>query len=252
MLQWIFDHPRALFVLLFITLVASVEIGLRWRARRTALDEHQHKQVEGTRNEIGVLLSLLMGFTLAMGLLRYDHRTELVVDEANAIGTTRLRAEMLPEPSRERIRELLRQYVDSRVQYSRASTPEELQRPLRQSEQLQSELWREATTAAQQSPNPITGLFVASLNESFDIKDKRIAGLENRVPSSLWFPLICIAVLACLTVGYGHSRRLWFSMVVPPLMIAIVMMLIADLDSARSGLVRVHQESIERLQSDAK
>ncbi len=253
MLSWTIDHPRVLFVLLLVLLFAAVEIGLRFRVRRaTSLDEQHHKQIEGTRNEIGVLLSLLLGFTLAMSLVRYDHRTELVVDEANAIGTARLRAEMLPEPSRARARELLRQYIDSRVQYSRAGLLEERQQPLRRSQEIQSELWQEARTAAQQSPNPISSLFVASLNEAFDLREKRVATLENRIPSSLWTVLVLIALLTCLSVGYTHGRRLWFSMIVPPLMVAIVMMLIADLDTARSGLIRVRQSSIERLQSEAK
>ena len=253
MLRWIIDQPRVLFLVLFVAFVVSVEAGVRFRARRaSSLDEQQRKQIGETRNEIGVLLSLLLGFTLAMSLLRYDQRTELVVEEATAIGTTRLRAEMLPEPARARVRELLRRYIESRVHYSRASLPEELQQSLSHSQELQTELWREAAIVAQQSPNPITSLFVASLNESFDLRDKRVAAREHRIPGSLWFMLLCISLLTCLTVGYGHGRRLWYSMVVPPLMIAIVMMLIADLDSDRSGLIRVRQHSIERLQSESK
>jgi hypothetical protein len=253
MLDWTIDHPRMLFVVMTLFLLASVEIGFGLRRRRTSSsDEQQFKRIGETRNEIGVLLSLLLGFTLAMSLVRYDHRTELVVDEANAIGTTRLRAEMLPEPSRARVRELLRQYIDSRVQYSRAGPPEERQQPLRRSQEIQSELWQEARAAAQQSPNPISSLFVASLNEAFDLREKRFAALENRIPGSIWFMLVTIAVLTCLTVGYAHTSRLSYSMVVPPLMIAIVMMLIADLDTSRSGLIRVRQHSIERLQSESK
>ncbi len=248
---WLVDHPRPLFLLMLLLLWGMVEIGFRIRSHpRIQLDEDRLKQVEGTRNDIAVLLSLLLGFTLAMALLRFDQRTELVMDEANAISTTRLRAEMLPERSREPVRELLQRYIAARVQYARSRSGQEMQRALEKSAEVQKELWREAASAAQQDRSAVTALFIASLNESFDLKDKRIATLENRIPGSLWFMLVFIALLTCLTVGYSQRRRLLTSMAVPPLAIAMVMMLIADLDTSRSGLIRVRQQSIERLQSE--
>lgn len=236
---------------MLLVLLATVEIGFRIRAHRGSwVDEDRHKQVEGARNDIALLLSLLLGFTLAMGLLRFDERTEQVMDEANAISTARLRAEMLPERLRGPVQEALRRYIEARVQYSHARPGQEMERALGQSGEAQRELWRRATNAAQQNPTPITALLIASLNEAFDLKDKRVATLEHRIPSSLWFMLVFIALLTCLTVGYSQRRRLLASMGVPPLAIAMVMMLIADLDTSRSGLIHVRQQSIERLQSE--
>jgi len=56
--------------------------------------------------------------------------------------------------------------------------------------------------------------------------------------------------LTCLMVGYSQRQRFLPAMLVPPLMIAIVMSLIADLDTPGNGLIRVGQESIERLHSE--
>jgi hypothetical protein len=250
---WIVDHPRPFFALVLLVLLAAVELGFRIRARRgREPDEHDSKHFEGTRNDLAVLLSLLLGFTLAMALVRFDQRAGLVMDEANAISTSRLRVEMLPEQLRGQVRESLRRYIEARVQYSRVRSQQEMQLPLRQAGEIQSELWREAATAAQQAPTPITALFISSLNEAFDLRDKRIATLEIRIPPALWFMLVFVALLTCLTVGYSHRRRLYYSMWVPPLAIALVMMLIADLDSSRAGLIRVRQHSIERLQSEAR
>ena len=250
---WIVDHPRPFFAVLLLVLLATVEMGFRIRGHRgSSVDEDRHKQVEGTRNDIAVLLSLLLGFTLAMALVRFDQRTDLVIDEANAISTARLRAEMLPELSRGPAQEAVRRYIEARAQYSRARPGQEMERALAQSNEAQQELWRSATLAAQQDRSAITALFIASLNQSFDLKDKRVATLEHRIPGSLWFMLVFIALLTCFTVGWSHRRRLLQSMAVPPLAIALVMMLIADLDTSRSGLIRVRQQSIERLQSETK
>jgi len=249
---WIVDHPRPFFAVMLVILVAVVEIGFRIRTHRGRdPDEHDSKHFEGTRNELGVLLSLLLGFTLAMALLRYDQRTDQVVDEADSLATTMLRAELLPEQVRAQIGETLQRYVASRVQYGRTRPGEEMQRALRENEEIKKELWQKVTIAAQQAPTPITATFISSLNDSFDLRDKRIASLEHRIPGLLWFMLVFIALLTCLTVGYSHHRRLFYSMWVPPLAFAIVMMLISDLDSSRAGLIRVRQHSFERLQSEA-
>ena len=74
-------------------------------------DSHHHEHITGLREGLFVLLGLLLGFTVAIVLPRFDERRQLVIDEANAIGTTILRAETLPEPQRSRTLELLREYV---------------------------------------------------------------------------------------------------------------------------------------------
>ena len=100
--------------------------------------------------------------------------------------------------------------------------------------------------------DPITTAFVSSLNETIDLSEKQLASLENRIPPSIWIMLMLISLLACLTVGYSLRIRFLLSMIVPPLMISIVMALIADIDSPRSGTIRVGQQSMERVLSELK
>ncbi len=246
------DFPPYMFTASFLTLLVVVEAGFRlglWKAAN--IDEQRHDQVVETRNEIAVLLSLLLGFTLAMVLPRFDQRKLLVVEEANAIGTTYLRAQMLPEGIRGNTQELLRGYVSSRLDFFAAGlSSERLQASLAHSKQVQSSLWQQAVAIAQQSPTPISALYIQSLNEMIDLDTKRVTALENRIPPTIWLMLLFIAVLTCLTIGYSQRRRFLLSTVVPPLMIAIVMSLIADLDTPRSGLITIGQQSMERLQSD--
>jgi Protein of unknown function (DUF4239) len=246
------DYPLWLFASLLIVLAGIVEVGFRLTLRVPAdVARERQEQIEATRNEIAVLISLLLGFTLAMVLSRFDLRKQLVVDEANAIGTTSLRAQMLPEPSRSKAQELLRQYTEARLEFSKSGTDSgTFQRALKRSRQLQTDLWQQAVAVAQQSPGPITALFVNSLNETIDLDAKRLAALENRVPSAIWGTLVFLSLLTCLMVGYSQRQRFLPAMLVPPLMIAIVMTLIAELDTPGNGLIRVGQESIERLHSE--
>jgi hypothetical protein len=246
------DHPLWLFVCLLIVLAGVVEVGFRRILRASAkVDSDRHEQIVATRNDVAVLLSLLLGFTLAMVLSRFDLRKQLVVDEANAIGTTSLRAQMIPEPSRSKAQELLRQYTEVRLQFFNSKVnSESFQTALKRSEQMKTDLWQQAVVVAQQSPGPITALFVNSLNETIDLDAKRLAALENRVPRAIWGMLVLLSLLTCLMVGYSQRQRFLPAMLVPPLMIAIVMALISDLDTPGSGLIRVGQESIERLHSE--
>jgi hypothetical protein len=187
----------------------------------------------------------------ALAVPRFDQRRELMVLEANAIGTTSLRAQMLPEPERSILQQLLRQYVDARLDFKAAGmNAEKIQAARVRSKQLQNDLWRQAAAVAQRSPTPITGLFVQSLNETIDLDAKRLAAVENRIPKTIWLMLVLIALLTCVTVGFSQRQGFALSILVPPLMIAVVMTPIADLDPPHSGLIRIDQQSMERLKSD--
>jgi hypothetical protein len=117
---------------------------------------------------------------------------------------------------------------------------------------LQLALWDQAKAAAQQRPTPITSLFVASLNETIDLSEKRFAAFEKRIPSPIWLLLVSISMLTCLTFGYGQRRRFWMVAIITPLMVAIVMGLIADLDSPRSGFLREDLRSLNRVTQELK
>jgi len=246
------DFPVLLFVVIFLGQWPAVEIGYR-RALMlgTRMADKRHEQIVDTRNQIADLLSLLLGFTLAMALPRYDQRRQLVVDEASAIGTASLRTQLLAEPARTETQQLLRQYAQARLEFGQAGLNQEVfQNTLQQGKELQTQLWQEATAAAQQTPTPISALFVEAVNDAIDLDEKRLSAFDNRIPIVIWAMLGLLGLITCLTVGYGQQQRFLLSMIVPPLMIAIVMALIADLDAPRSGLISIGQQSMQRLQRD--
>jgi hypothetical protein len=146
-------------VLILLPLEAGFWLG-KWRQRRT---QHERETpVGGTVAAVLGLLAFLLAFTFGMAASRFEIRRELALDEANAIGTTYLRAALVPEPQRTEIRTLLRDYVDLRL----AGVEPGMAAPaLARSEEFHGRLWAQAVTAAEQKPTPITGLFIQSLNE---------------------------------------------------------------------------------------
>src|SRR6202041_1051254 len=114
------EHPWLLFPILLVGLTLVVEAGLRLRyAASPGMDEERQSLIESARDGLTVLLSLLLGFSFPMALPHYEQRTQLVIDEANAIATVDQRAQMFPEPFRGKILQSLRAYVDARIEFAK-------------------------------------------------------------------------------------------------------------------------------------
>src|SRR5215813_6547607 len=105
----------ALFISILLVVLLSVECGYRLGAYRRRRREEEKEAPLGTMvgAELG-LLAFILAFTFGLAAARFDTRRQVLLDEANAIGTTYLRAGMLPERSEE-IRRLLRGYVGVRL-----------------------------------------------------------------------------------------------------------------------------------------
>jgi hypothetical protein len=232
--------------LVLLAIEAGFRLG-RWRQRGA---EHERETPVGAIvGAILGLLAFLLAFTFGMAASRFDTRRELVLDEANAIGTTYLRAALLPEPQRAEVRALLRDYVDLRLE---AVQPGKAAAALERSEELQGRLWAQAVTVAEKRPTPITGLFVQSLNEVIDLHSKRVTlGLRNRIPVTIWGALYWTAILAMAGVGY-HAGLTSANRTLATLALAVtfsgVLWLIADLDRPQEGLLKVSQQAMIDLQ----
>jgi hypothetical protein len=249
-LMWFIERPVYLFPVLLAGLFLCVNLGFRFRRVHAGDD---HSQLESARNGLNVLLSLLLGFSLPMAQPHYDQRKTLIVDEANAISTIHLRAEMLPDPFRGKVLGELSEYLASRIDFGREDMDEStLRDTLARSAKLLRDVQQEAIALVQQGPNAVTPIFVQALNDLEDLSEKRLAAEENRVPGAIWLMVILISVMACLVTGYSMNRRHLVDMIVLPLTVAIVMSLVADLDSPRTGVIYVGQQSMERLQLEFK
>ena len=232
----------------------SVELGYRlagYRLRQS--QEEKESPVGGMVGGTLGLLAFMLAFTFGLAGSRFEDRRQVVLSEANAIGTTYLRAAMLPEPMRTEGRNLLREYVDVRLEAVQSGKVNEA---IVKSEELQNKLWSQAVAATEKDRSPITGLFVASLNEVIDLHATRVmAGLRSRVPGVIWIVLYLLAILTMVIIGYHsgmvHSRRS-IATIVLVLGFSSVLYLIADLDRPGQGTLRVSQQSMIDLRNSMK
>jgi hypothetical protein len=242
-------------LLIGIMLIAllSVEAGYRiGRARGRREHEMETPVGEMVTATLG-LLAFILAFTFGLAASRFDAKRQLLVDEANAIGTTYLRAAMLPERGDE-IQALLREYADVRID---AITPDKLAEGIRRSEGLQNRLWAHAVPVAVKNPDSvIVGLFVQSLNDVIDLHTKRLtAAVRNRIPLAIWVALYGISVFSFAAMGYhsgliGTSRSL--VIVVVTFTFSVVIVLIADLDRSQEGFLKVSPQALIDLRQSMK
>lgn len=236
--------PMAIGFLLLIALEIGYRLG-QWRHVHY-LDEKEVPVGAMVGSVLG-LLALVLGFTFSLAASRFDARRMVVLDEANAIGTTFLRAQFLESPQRDEVSKLLRDYVEIRIINAERSS--HISDIVKTSESVQAELWQHAVKSSAASPRSIpVGLFVESLNQLIDLHAKRLlAGLRSRVPVSIWIALTCLSFLSMLAVGYqsglAATRR---SPAMLGLVIAFssVIFLIADLDRSQEGFLRVSQQAL--------
>lgn len=103
----------------------------------------------------------------------------MVLLEANAISTTFLRTQLLPEAERSVSARLLREYVDIRIS---GLTKQQLAATIVRSEEIHGELWTHAIRGVEKSPSPLTALYVQSLNQLIDLHAERVqVGIRSRI-----------------------------------------------------------------------
>lgn len=251
-METILDHPWELGPILVVVLALALELGRRVAVRcRLHEDPNRKEQMATIRDGLFLLVSLLLGFTLALASPRYAERRVLLIEEAVSIGTTYLRAGTLPQTYRQHSQRLLREYADARLDLGNADLDSaRFDETTNRSKRIQEELWRDAEAVSQIDRTPVTAVYIESLNETIDLHEKRIAALENRVPQPVWLLVISVSVIAVFTRGLTLSSRFWVTLVLIPFTIAIVVALTADLDTPSSGLIRLDQRAMERLKGD--
>jgi len=246
-------------VILAIVL-AGIEVGslLGRRVKGAAVDDDSKTHINSTQASTLGILGLLLAFTFSLALQRFDTRSDAMVDEANAIGTAYLRAQMLPQPYRDEARALLRDYVDVRIKTDGISAVvgDEREALTAQAGALQNAIWDAARRAAEANPSPVpAGMFVQATNELIDSFGRRGAAIDRHVPEVVLFLLLGTFLITSVIVGYsaGVVRRR------PPLvsfamvgLIVVLVFVILDLDRPRRGLITVSEKNFRDLQASMK
>jgi hypothetical protein len=228
-----------LFALLACSAVGGVLVGRAVRERQP----HVKESSGVLQGALLGFMALVLAFGLSLALGRHESRRAAVVDDANTIGTTYLRAQTLPEPARSRSMSLLAKYTDVEVRLTDVVPgSDEFARTSADASAVQRPLWALASKAVQQQPVATAPrLYEESLNDMIDQQTVRVAGLGNRVPLEVLLLEVLGAALAMYLLGLhvGALGRSLLPVVLASGLVAALLFVTFDLDRPTRGLIRI-------------
>ena len=232
--------PAVLAVLFFLAAELGFVCHRRFGGEGGAEDETQ------VLSTALLVLALLLGFTFSMALDRYDERRQLVVQEANDIGTAWLRAGLMPAPQGPALQAALADYARVRVTSPLPSETAKLARAAA----LRNRVWALTATAQATLDGPRAVSLVSAVNAVLDTGTQREKAVAARVPGEVMLLLVSFAAVACFLLGYvldAHGHRHRFASGILFLIMALTIMLILDLDRPVDGAIVVDQSAMEAL-----
>jgi hypothetical protein len=246
------NSPVAVFVVTLVALWLAAYIGdfLRKRGRSAKVEESG--DFDTILNATLTLLGLIIGFSFAMAISRYDQRKNYEETEANAIGTEYARADLLPAANAATLRELLNKYIDLRIAFYRVRDERQLGQVDRETTKLQAELWSAVVHPAQTQPTAVVALAVSGMNDVLNSQGYTQAAWWNRIPPAAWGLMGLVAIFSNLLLGYSRRRTGNGLLLDLPLIVSFSFFLIADLDSPRGGVIRVLPQNLIALSQSTK
>ena len=255
------DIPAPIFCsVLFVALLGAIELG-HWLGRRVPADEWPGISSSFlSMSSAGMaLLGLLLAFSFSMSLTRFEARKVAVLKEANVISVVVARTDFLQAEPAQRVRALLREYVDSRVAYHDvAAETAQAAQLFEQAEAIQARIWAVVSQVGNFREPAASTHFAAlgsAVNDMSTARSERRYAIENQVPSSVIVLLVFVTLQAAAMAGHAfgaNRKRIWLALIGFPLIISLVIYTILDLDRPTRGWIIVDQTSMLSLQASLR
>ncbi len=240
------DYPLLVFVVALVAFWGCGQLGAALRRTHEAGGASAPEVFTVVLTASLTLLGLVIGFTFSMAVTRYDQRKSAEASEANAIRTEYVRAGFLPPTDAVALRTLLRSYLDQRILLYETGDPDRSAQIRQRTGELQTQLWSKVESSALAQPSALTALASAGMNDVLNSQAYTQAAWWNRIPRAAWQLVLLIALFCNVMIGYaarGASVRTLL-LVILPLLVAIALFLIADIDSPRGGVIRVGPQNL--------
>jgi hypothetical protein len=239
-LQALSSSPIATAGFLLVLLVTCHEIGFRLGRHVKGFDEDYKRRVDMIRTAILALVTFLVGFSFAAAGSRYIDRQDMIVKEANAIGTSWLRAMLLPEPQRSRLQAELRQYTLDRLELLKAYDSKAIRPILARAGEFQKRIWQ-AGVEGVGTDREFANFILPPLNDVIDIHSEHLSAARRHIPQTILVVIVITAAIGMGMIGYdnGLVRKRYFLLSFAFAVVsAASLWMTIDLDRPRHGFVR--------------
>jgi hypothetical protein len=241
--------------IIFILTIGCYLLGHRIRIKAIEKNpDHANTNLGATSGTLLALLGLLLAFTFSMSNSRFDNRRQLVIEEANAIGTAILRTDFYPDSVRKLLRAGLKEYVENRIAFYRAGM--NIQKAIdyyTKADKASKKVWSIAVSYTKTDDvTTRTSMLIPALNEMIDITTTRRAAGEATIPDSIMYFLFILCVGSAFLLGYEQAQKMdWIVVIGFATMLSATVFNIIDLDRPRSGLINMdtpNEKIVELLQ----
>jgi len=242
-LQTLSSSPFAIAAFLLVVLLACHEVGYRFGLRVKGFDDDYKRRVDMIRTAILALVTFLIGFSFAGAGTRYIDRQDMIVKEANAIGTAYLRAMLLPESQRGRLQAELRQYTMDRLELLNSYGPA-LTRPLlAKAGESQKRFWQAGVDGVG-TDREFANFMLPPLNDVIDIHSEHLSAARRHIPQTILIVIVITAAIGMGMIGYDNGlvrKRYFFLSGAFALVSAAALWMTIDLDRPRHGFMRTSE-----------
>ena len=226
-------------------LIAS-EIGYRLGLIYSPKLEVFGRQFDIIRGATFALVAFLIAFSFSGAGTRYVDRGDVIVAEANALGTAWLRADVLAEPQRSVLKAVIKEYTDDRVVLLTSRDRPEMMRRLAKVGDLHGQMWAQAL-AGTEGNAPLMAVVLPSINDVIDFHTTHLALATRRLPVPILIVLLATSALSLVLVGFGNGhagRRFPMLDSVYAIVLAVALWMTIDLDSPRQGIIQVRSQPL--------
>jgi hypothetical protein len=245
-------------ITLFVILLGGMFGGFQLGKNSARRGEQEAGAADSAvKGAVAGLAALLLAFSFSLAAGRYDQRNLLVVREANALRDTWLRADLLQEPTRGRIQQLLRDYLDARLKYLGGGfDPTQIAASAMASQQIQQQIWQVILEQSRINPQPgNVSTMVPAVSDMIDATAAIEAAYSNTVPTIVLILLFAAIVFTGLLVGHSFGRagrRHTLTAAVFALLVTLVVSVILDLDRPRRGVILGNISPLENLRTTVR
>ena len=229
MIFFLVDRPAVLALGCLVLMLIAEAIGRR--AGKTEFGPDAVKVLDALRGAALTVLAVILGFSLSMAVARYDQRRAAEAVEGNSVGTEYSRLAILPADDAKSAREKLAQYAKLRIDFYQTTETEKLAEIERATHDVQQSLLADLYAFAARQPTPIAALAVSGMNSVVNSRGMTGEAWDNRMPLEVWGMLIVFGVAASFLMCVGFSSRQAPLVWLTPATIAVVLFLIADIES---------------------
>ena len=226
--------------------VAAHEIGFWLGSLRRTTDEPFDRQIALVRTSTAALVAFLVGFAFSGAASRLINRQDLIVKEANALGTAYLRADTIAEPQRGELKAALREYSADRVTLLSREKRDQVEPLLAKVSGLHERMWRSAITATQDNA-PLMAVVLPTINEVIDLHSMHLAMAKRHLPIPIMAVLLGTSAISLGIIGFGNGRigrRFSLLDAVYGAVLAAALWMTIDMDYPGGGMIRVSNRPV--------